>query len=585
MAEVEAKQSGWLWKLFRPHLGALWGGLGATILCSVAASFVPYWSGLAVDGLKAKDWVGVHRYIYWMLAFTAVAGIGRYFMRNTLIGLSRAIEKEQREGLYGFLLSRPFAFYERNRVGDLMTRMGDDITTVRMATGPGFMSLLTAVSILPVTLGLMTHTSWKLTVAVMLPFSLLPIGFYTLGRWSHVVQQKLQLAFSALSSFSHETISGQKVVQAFNLEEQRVVAFHELSTTHAKLSMTQTVLTSAYMPLAMFVGSNGLAALVLVGYGGSLVVRHTVSMGDLFAFMGYLTAMAWPVMSLGWAANLFQRAKAGQARLDQILEPMDDAIPPSTTLHLPEQPVPLKAEGLVHRFSSGRGVGPLDLDLPAGGSLAVVGGIGSGKTVLLQMLAGLREPEEGCLLVDGVPLSHDTLRKHWAGLGWVPQEAFLFSDTLRVNLAMGRPEATDEEIWEIARVVCLDELIARLPQGLDTVVGERGVILSGGERQRTALARALLRRPRLLLLDDCLSAVDAETESRILDNLKAFLGTTTLVLATHRIFVAELCERVLVMEEGRVGQLGTPEELETQPGRYARLKKLQSLERELVKGA
>ena len=582
MADRDNK-GGWIWKLFRPHLGALWGGLLATVVCSVAASFVPYWSGRAVHGLQAKDWAAVHRDLYWMLAFTAAAGFGRYFMRNVLIGLSRAIEKEQREGLYAYLLSRPFAFYERNRVGDLMTRMGDDISTVRMATGPGLMSLLQTVSILPVTLALMFSTSWKLTLAVMLPFSLLALSFYGLGRWSHTVQQKLQLAFSALSSFSHETISGQKVVQAFSLEDQRVEAFHGLSTRHAKLAMTQTVLFGAYAPIAMFIG--GAAALALVAYGGDLVVKGRIDLGDLVAFTGYLAALAWPIMSLGWAANLFQRAKAGQARLDQILEPLDVALPPVEAITLPHHPVELKAEGLVHRFSSARGVGPVDLDLPAGGSLALVGGIGSGKTVLLQMLAGLRELQHGRLLVDGAALDHGSLRRHWAGLGWVPQEAFLFSDTLRVNLAMGRPEATEEEIWEIARVVCLDELIMRLPQGLDTVVGERGVILSGGERQRTALARALLRKPRLLLLDDCLSAVDAETESRILDNLKAFLGTTTLVLATHRIFVAELCERVLVLEEGAVAQLGAPEDLEAQPGRYARLKKLQSLERELVKGA
>ncbi|MDE3034004.1 MAG: ABC transporter ATP-binding protein, partial [Acidobacteriota bacterium] len=413
--------------------------------------------------------------------------------------------------------------------------------------------------------------------------SLLPLGFYGLGRWSHGVQQKLQLAFSALSTFSHETISGQKVVQAFSLEGQRVEKFHELSTRHAGLAMTQTVLTGAYGPMAMFI--SGAALLVLVAYGGDLFLEHRILAGDFVAFNGYLVALSWPVMSLGWAANLFQRAKAGQARLDQILEPLDEALPPAKPIVLPDHPAALRAEGMEHRFSSGRGVGPLDLDIPSGASLAIVGGIGSGKTVLLQMLAGLRDPQRGRLLVDGAPLDHGTLRAHWAGLGWVPQEAFLFSDTLRSNLAMGRPEATDGEIWEIARVVCLDELITRLPGGLETVVGERGVILSGGERQRAALARALLRKPRLLLLDDCLSAVDAETESRILDNLRTFLGRTTLLLATHRIFVAELCERVLVLEEGAVAQFGTPGELEAQSGRYARLKKLQSLERELVQGA
>ncbi len=543
---------------------------------------VPYWSGRAVHALEHQDWPGSHVYLAWMLAFTAVAGLGRYLMRNTLIGLSREVEREQRESLYGFLLARPFAFYERQRVGDLMSRVGDDVGTVRMATGPGLMSFLQVLSILPVTLALMIHTSWRLTLAVMLPFSFLALGFYIIGKWSHMVQQKLQLAFSALSTFSHETISGERVVQAFGLEEARVAQFGALSRRHAMLSMKQSVIFSAYAPLSALIG--GVSALVLVTYGGGLVVKGILDLGDLVAFTGFLVALAWPMMSLGWSVNLFQRAKAGQERLNELLHSPEQPLPSAEAITLPATPVALRLEGVSHRFETGRGLGPLDLELEPGGSLAVVGGIGSGKTLLLQVLAGLREPQEGRVLIDQEPLSETSIRRHWAGLGWVPQEAFLFSDTLRMNLAMGRPDASEAEIWEIARVVALDDLIRRLPDGLDTVVGERGVVLSGGERQRTALARALLRRPRLLLLDDALSAVDAETESRILENLLAYLGTSTLVLATHRVFVAETCARVLVLKEGQAVQLGTPELLAEQPGLFARLKRLQSLERELVRG-
>jgi len=564
------------------HRRTLYWGLAATVWCSVAASVVPYWSGRAVHALEHQDWHGSRIFLAWMLVFTGVAGLGRYLMRNTLIGLSRVVEREQRESLYSFLLSRPFAFYERQRVGDLMSRVGDDVGTVRMATGPGLMSFLQVLSILPVTLALMIHTSWRLTLAVMLPFTFLVLGFYVIGKWSHQVQQKLQLAFSALSTYSHETISGERVVQAFGLEGVRVAQFGALSRRHAMLSMKQSVIFSAYAPLSAFIG--GASALVLVTYGGGLVVRGRLDLGDLVAFTGFLVALAWPMMSLGWSANLFQRARAGQERLSELLHSPEQPLPPAEPIALPGVPAALRLEGVVHRFETGRGLGPLDLDLAPGDSLAVVGGIGSGKTLLLQVLAGLREPQEGRVLLDHEPLSEACIRRHWAGLGWVPQEAFLFSDTLRGNLAMGRPGATEAEILEIARVVTLDKLIRRLPEGLDTVVGERGVALSGGERQRTALARALLRRPRLLLLDDALSAVDAETESRILENLRSFLGTSTLVLATHRVFVAETCSRVLVLKEGRAVQLGTPEALADQPGPFARLRRLQSLERELVRG-
>ncbi len=570
----------WWWKLLAGHRRSLYLGLGSTLLCSLAASWVPYWSGRAVHALEIKRYGDSRQALLWMLGFTLAAGIGRYFMRNTLIGLSREIEKAQREEIYEFLLTRSFAFYERQRIGDLMSRMGDDVSTVRMATGPGFMSLLQTLSILPMTLALMMHTHVRLTFAVMLPFSFLALGFYFLSKKSHALQQKIQLVSSQLSTFSHETIQGEKVVQAFGLEDLRVGRFRELSVDQARLNIRQSSILGAYGPMAALIG--GAAALALVAYGGTLVTRHELSLGDLTAFTGYLVALAWPVMSLGWSINLFQRARAGQERIDQVLAAPEPPIPQAAPLALPSTPAEIALSDASFRFETGRGLGPLSLKVSPGGSLAVVGGIGSGKSILLQTLAGLRELQEGHYAVDGQPLDDVTLRRHWAGLGWVPQEAFLFSTTLRENLTQGWPGASEAEIWEVVEVVCLDDLIKRLPEGLDTVVGERGVVLSGGERQRAALARALLKKPRLLLMDDALSAVDAETESRILENLRSYLGTTTLVLATHRIFVAELCERVLVMEQGHVIQYGTPAELAEQQGLYARLKRLQSLERELM---
>jgi ATP-binding cassette subfamily B protein len=578
-----AQRAPWWWKLVAPHRRILYLGLGATVLCSLAAAWVPFWSGRAVHALELRNYPASRTDLLWMLGFTLVAGIGRYLMRNILIGLSREVERNQRAELYAFLLGMPHAFFERSLTGDLMSRIGDDVNTVRMATGPGLMSLLQTASLLPMTLALMVHASPRLALAVLMPFSLLALGFYFIGRASHRLQQRIQVVSSSLNTYSHETISGERVVQAFGLEDLRVEAFGRLSRTQARLNVQQTVLFGMYMPLSAF--TAGLSALVLVAYGGGLVLRGALTLGDLTAFTGYLAALAWPIMSLGWAANLFQRGKAGQERIDAVLAASFAPLPAAPEPGLDGRPrgaAALAGRGLVHRFESGRGLGPLDLDLPAGARLAVVGGIGSGKTVLLQTLAGLRELQAGSLTLDGAPLDRDRLRDHWAGIGWVPQEAFLFSVTLRENLAMGHPEATDEELWEVARVVCLDDLIRRLPAGLDTVVGERGVVLSGGERQRTAMARALLRRPRLLLMDDALSAVDAETETRILDNLRSFLGGVTLVLATHRVFVAELCDEVLVLEDGRAAQRGTPQDLAEQPGHFARIRRLQSLEREIL---
>jgi len=576
-----SKLAPWWWKLIVPYKGRLVLGLIATVICGVSASWIPYWSGSAVKAIENGAYALSRRNLLWMLLVTLIAGLGRYFMRNILIGLSRRIERSQREVIFEFLLTRPFSFYERQSTGDLMSRIGEDVSTVRMATGPGLMSLFQTASILPMTLTLMIHAEPHLASAVLAPFALLPICYFFLGRWSHANQQKLQLAGSALTTFSHETISGEKVVQAFGLEEIRVESFTGLSREQARLNVLQTALFSSYGPLAMIVGSASL--ITLIWYGGSMVLQGHIGIGDLTAFTGYLSALGWPVMSIGWAANLFQRGKAGQLRINQLLAAPDVATPAPESATVRHGAVSLEVENLEVRFESGRGLGPVSISIPAGGSLAVLGGIGSGKTILLQVLAGLREPQSGVFKVDGIPMSHDHLRKHWGSLGWVPQEAALFAGSLRENLCLGYPDATEAEMWEAARAVCLDELIQRLPDGLDTVVGERGVVLSGGERQRAALARALLRKPGVLLMDDSLSAVDAETESRILQNLGAYLGKTTLVLATHRVFVAELCERVMVLEHGRLVQSGPPDELSNVEGQYAKIRRLQSLERNVKK--
>ena len=568
----------WWLKLYYPYKKMLLLGLAATVLCGVAAAWVPYWAGDAVKAIEAHNYPLSRNCLKWMLVVTAAAGVGRYFMRNILIGLSRQIERRQREELYDFLLSRPFSFYERQTTGDLMSRAGDDVLTVRMATGPGLMSLLQTACILPMTLALMLKTEPSVTLAVLLPFALLPLFFYFLGKWGHITQQKLQLANSRLNTFSHEAISGEKVIQAFGLEAIRVDEFSKLSREQARLNVLQTAFFSSYGPFAAVMG--GASIIVLIWYGGAMVAQGRLGIGDLTAFTGYLGALGWPVMSLGWAANLFQRGKAGHLRIQQLFAQPDKALPQSVSFSGGNEAISLEAKDVEIRFESGRGLGPISVSVPAGGSLAIVGGIGSGKTILLQALAGLREPQRGSVAVNGRPLNRDELRRYWAGLGWAPQEATLFSGTLRDNLGIGNPNATEEEMMEAARAACLDGVIRSLPQGLDSVVGERGVVLSGGERQRAAIARALLRKPGVLLLDDCLSAVDAETESGILNNLAAFLGKATLVLATHRIFAAELCEKVIVLENGRIIQMGSPEELRQADGLYSKLRALQSIARE-----
>ncbi len=582
---MKTRNTFWLWPLLAPHRRTLLMGLGATLLCGAATAWVPYWSGRAVHALELGKWHQSRQMLGLMIACTVVAGLGRYWMRNTLIGLSRTLERIQREDLFNFLLSRPKAFYDAHALGDLMTRCGDDIAAVRMATGPGLMSLLQTFSVMPVTVALMIHTQARLTLWVMSPFLLLGAGFYAIGQFSHRNQQKLQKVTAQLSTFSHETISGEKVVQAFCLEEIRTDTFRELSQEQARLNVWQVFFMGLYGPLAMLMG--GLAALALIGVGSRMVLQNRLSLGDLTAFIGYLAALSWPVISLGWSFNLLQRAKAGQERIDQILQDPTPSLPLPETFEPPHPsaPVHLQLKDVVFRFEKGRGLGPISLEIQPGSRVAIVGHIGSGKSILLQLLAGLRFPQEGSIFVNGEPLTLEGIRSHWKHLGWVGQEAFLFSTSLKENLTLGHPDASDEDIGVVLHAVALDSFVKSLGAGLETVVGERGVILSGGERQRCALARALLRKPSLLLLDDALSAVDAQTEQHILNQLPGSTRNATLIMSTHRVSTAMQCDHVLLLQDGRIVESGSPQTLLHQEGPFARLHTLQVLEASMEQGS
>jgi len=592
---------------YRPYPRLLWGGLALVVISAALGAVVPWLLRIGIDDLRA----GSPLREIWSIAAGIVAvalfgGALRYWMREMLNGLSRYIEYDLRQALFVHLTRLDGAYFGRMRTGDLMARLTNDLSAVRMAAGPAIMYLANTIFGAAFALVFMLRIDVRLTLLALLPMVLLPVFTIKLGNAIHRRFEAVQEEFSSLSTLAQENFAGVRVVRAYRQERAEIGRFSTLNANYLEKNMRLARLYGVMHP--MFGLLAGLSGVVVLGLGGSLAVRGTISVGAFVAFGLYLGMLTWPLIALGWVVNLFQRGAASMTRLLDVFDARPEIVSPATPVALPPASGgrSLEFRDVGFHFPVAEGQEPrwvlrhVSFTVPAGETLAVVGATGSGKSALIDLIPRLADPQEGQILLDGVPLRSiwlDTLR---AEIGYVPQESFLFSDTIAANLAYGdeshplvEHDPTDERAREESRergereamshrwaaeVAQLDETVREFPHGYGTVLGERGINLSGGQKQRLALARALARRPRLVLLDDALSAVDTHTEAEILRGLRGALAGRTAVIASHRVSAVRDANQVIVLDDGRVVERGTHATLISAGGRYSALLQRQQLE-------
>lgn len=568
---------------YRPYRWQVFWGLAFVVVSSALASVTPWLLRLALDGIRS----GVPPRRIWTLAgamvgLSLVAGVLRYGMRELINGLSRRIEYDLRNDLFAHLITLDAGFFGRMRTGDIMARLTNDISAVRQAAGPAIMYLTNTIAGGVFALYFMLRIDGRLTAFALTPMVLLPVLTIWLGRAIHARFEAVQEHFSTMTTRAQENLAGTRVVRAYRQEHAELARFSQLNEEYLAKNMQLVRLYGLMNPAFGLLA--GLGAVTVLGVGGMLVVRGTISVGAFVAFGLYLGMLTWPLIALGWVVNLFQRGAASMARLTEILDRAPAVADPPAPMVLPPASAGRSVEfrGVGFHYPPPTDAAPrwvlrdISFRVSAGSTVAVVGATGSGKSALLELLARVFDPQEGEILIDGVPIRSLTLDQLRREIGFVPQESLLFSETIRENLTYGTDDPGAAE-WA-AHVAQLDSTIAAFPGGYDTLLGERGINLSGGQKQRAALARALARRPSIVVLDDALSAVDTHTEANILRGLREALRGRTAIIASHRISAVRDASWIIVLDEGRIVEQGRHADLIAAGGRYWALLRRQQLE-------
>ena len=557
-------------------------GIVCLVLTNVVGLAAPWVLKQVIDGLTVSvtpEKLGL--YALWIVGIAIVGGIFRYYMREIMIGVSRHVEYDLRNDLFAHLQRQPQSFYHSQQTGELMSRATSDMNAVRMVLGPGIMQGLNTLVVAVVAVGLMIYISPLLTLVALLPLPLLSFSVAFFGQRIHKSFEDVQAHFARISAMCQENLAGVRVVRAYAQEDAQVEKFSELNREYVRKNHVLIRIFSMFYPAMGFLAALGVV--IVLWLGGWLVIQKKISLGEFVAFNAYLSMLTWPMIALGWVVNLFQRGAASWARLTAILET------PPAIADLPGAVDPPEARGAIEirrlTFSypgaTRAALTDVSLSIPAGRTVALVGHTGAGKSTLLALLLRLSDPPPGTVFLDGRDVREYTLPGLRRRFGVVPQETFLFSASVAENIAFGVESADAGDVEEAARIAHLGGDIAGFPRAYETMVGERGITLSGGQKQRTAIARAVLRRPTILLLDDCLSSVDTYTEEAILTDLMSVMKSRTSILVSHRVSTVRHADEIVVLDDGRVVEQGTHAALLARDGTYAELYRRQQLEEEL----
>ena len=572
--------SRYIWRYWRSYL---FGGL-CLLGTATLVMWIPWWIREAVrvieHGGPMRD---VTYYAVLIIAAAVVQGVVRAYSRALIFNAGRTVEYDLRNDLFAHLQKLPLSFYHNQRTGDLMSRVINDISAVRIMLGPGVLNFVSAPLYYVYAVALMLSMDVRMTLAALAPF---PLLMYVAAKFrGRIMKSSLQVQqqMSVLSSHVQENLSGMHVVKAYAQEQFQAQQFIGLNKDYEVKSLEMAKMRGIVNPIMQ--GINGLTVLIVIWYGGVRVLRGDLLVADIVAFIAYLNVLAWPTAAFGWMLSLVERGRAAMRRLEEILETtpaIANEPTPQITFSL-KQGIEFRDVSFTHeRQRNGHAtLEGIDFKLPVGRSVGLVGRVGSGKSTVAQLVPRLFDVSTGAVLVDGQDIRKLSLHELRKMIGYVPQEPFLFSTSLKNNLAFGRDACSMEEVARAVQIAKLDRDVEIFSHGLDTIVGERGVTLSGGQKQRATLARALIMDPPVLILDDCLSSVDAQTEAEILHELRAILKNKTCLIISHRISAVKEVDEILVLDEGQIIERGNHDQLVRLGGVYAELYQQQRLSEEL----